>query len=684
MNVALFVAIYKFSPTSNLFKYFRERYDQPLIQVLNRILSLRGKRARTKEGIIFLQNCLNHRVTPSHIKDRVRKAKPKDPYGIERVFIRDEIEKKRDFLQVVVEECNLKFPAACKQLSFLDKIRFCKLLIITQERLITKTKEKYASTLQYLLESQHGVGVLRHSTIVNLTGFELSDMQKDVLCRGLNYGIPPRISKEEIEAEFELCWQQLEELPAYGIEERKECQAAMAHLAQRYGNERIDMTGFPLSKEELKTIKELRQNPDIVITRPDKGNGVVLLKTEDYLEKMGAILSDETKFVKLGDVDTNDHTLQHERALQAYLLRAMKANKISADVYHRIRPVGATRPRMYGIPKIHKQGTPLRPILSMVNAPQQEMAKWLAEQLAPVVNKFSTHTIKDTFQFVENLKAFEESNTVNDIVLCSFDIVSLFTNVPLNRTVEICLDTLYRDDKVPKPPVPEDLLHKLLIKATTDVEFSFNGTMYKQLDGVAMGSPLGPVLANIFVGYCESLIDCQNWPLFYNRFVDDTFSIFSSEQQIALFFTKLNELDPSLQFTMEKEHDSSLPFMDVNIKKEKGNLVRSIYRKPTFTGIYTRWDSFAASGQKIGLMRALTSRAIKICSSSTLPDELKKLRSIFVDNGYPSELVGRIIKMPGVPVPQEDGKRKQMQEDSKRQEQQQQGEQQQQQQQQQQ
>ena len=82
----------------------------------------------------------------------------------------------------------------------------------------------------------------------------------------------------------------------------------------------------------------------------------------------------------------------------------------------------------------------------------------------------------------------------------------------------------------------------MLHNVTTDVEFSFNGGLYKQVDGVAMGSQLGPVLANIFVGYGETKIPSDQWPLFYRRFVDDTFSIFPNELDAANFFRLLNEV----------------------------------------------------------------------------------------------------------------------------------------------
>ena len=168
-------------------------------------------------------------------------------------------------------------------------------------------------------------------------------------------------------------------------------------------------------------------------------------------------------------------------------MRAYKSKHLTKDVYNRIRPVGSTRPRMYGVPKIHKADIPLRPILSMINSPQHELAKLLTEILQPVVNKYSTFTVKDTFEFCEKLEEFSDScASISETFMCSFDIKSLFTNVPLKETIDICVNVLSRDEEVPTPGVPEDLLRKLLLKATTEVEFSFNNIIFKQTDGVAM------------------------------------------------------------------------------------------------------------------------------------------------------------------------------------------------------
>ena len=106
--------------------------------------------------------------------------------------------------------------------------------------------------------------------------------------------------------------------------------------------------------------------------------------------------------------------------------------------------------------------------------------------------------------------------------MCSFDISSLFTNVPLNETIKIYADALYRSE-LNSPPFPEEVFIELMETATRSVEFSFNNEMYQQKDGVAMGSPLGPALASIFVGFHEErLFDCDQKPGVYFRYVDDT------------------------------------------------------------------------------------------------------------------------------------------------------------------
>ena len=616
-----------------------------MVQALNCVIKLKGQCIRTAQNAIFLRRCLEAYVTPLHIKQRVRRAKPKHPWAIERSFLQDELNKFQDFLRNDIDKYRLALRVVRNELSFYDQLRFCKLLNLSTERLLGKVRKEKDESLSRLRKQQLGEGVLDHSVIINLSNVKLTDVQKDVLCRGLNFGVPPKTANltVEVQAEFEHCWQQLMRCQPNSEDELRACRTTLAGLATRYAREKIDWMGYPFRKEHFDAIHQLKRDKDLIITRPDKGNGVVLLQREDYILKMQNILSQQEKFVRVGPVDENDTTLQQERSLQALLLRAVKRDELTREVYERIRPIGSSRPRMYGLPKIHKTDAPLRPILSMIGAPQHAMAVWLTEVLQPVLERYSGRTIRDSFHFCSNIEDFLQNHGAAGTFMCSYDVVSLFTNIPLEETINICLDILYRDEDVPKPGLPEALLRKLLVKATTEVEFSFDDIIYRQIDGVAMGSPLGPVLANIFVGSCEQKIDRACLPLLYDRFVDDTFAIFNNQLESHDFLDVLNNLHPALRFTAESEHDNRLPFMDVLVYRSDNIFLRSVYRKPTFTGLYTRWDSFGPNQPKIALIKSLTSRAVRICSVSKLSDEVATLKELFSKNGYPSQVVEKAI-----------------------------------------
>ena len=121
--------------------------------------------------------------------------------------------------------------------------------------------------------------------------------------------------------------------------------------------------------------------------------------------------------------------------------------------------------------------------------------------------------------------------------------------------------------------------------ATTSVEFSFNNIIYRQIDGVAMGSPLGLALANILVGYYESkLFNEISKHIVYCLYVDDTFSLFHKKTDFQKILICLYSLHLFLKFTNVIEANNSVPFLDVLVTKSNNKFITSVYRKSIFTG----------------------------------------------------------------------------------------------------
>ena len=154
---------------------------------------------------------------------------------------------------------------------------------------------------------------------------------------------------------------------------------------------------------------------------------------------------------------------------------------------------------------------------------------------------------------------------------------------------------------------------ELLTLATKSSCFIFNGIYYSQVDGVAMGSPLGP---NLFLAYHEVkwLNDCpvQFKPKYFRRYVDDVFLMFEKRNQVKKFLKYMNTRHNNIKFTLEEEENDSLSFLDIKITRENGKLTTSVFRKKTFSGVYVNFNSFLPRDYKRGLILTLLFRAYTI------------------------------------------------------------------------
>ena len=187
------------------------------------------------------------------------------------------------------------------------------------------------------------------------------------------------------------------------------------------------------SPNDINIVKNLQLNNNIVITRPDKGRGVVVLNKSKYVEQMNEILSDSSKYTKIH----NANIFKHITCIEDKLNRITRNLNTPSFPHHILHTSGSSPGIMYGVPKIHKPNIPLRPVLSSINTPSYKLAKTFIPFLSHLTT--NQYTLKDSFQLAELIQhiSFPQS------FLTSFDITNLFTNVPIKETINIITSKLF-------------------------------------------------------------------------------------------------------------------------------------------------------------------------------------------------------------------------------------------------
>lgn len=174
------------------------------------------------------------------------------------------------------------------------------------------------------------------------------------------------------------------------------------------------------------------------------------------------------------------------------------------------------------------------------------------------------YMVTDTFEFVNQVQSLQINGSD---ILVSYDLSSLFTNVPLDEIIQMLAEKAFNDDwfsKTHKLNQSRDQLIKLLHAATKKQLFQFNGNLYEQTDGVVIGSPLGPLLTNFIMCSTEDKLDQDGkLPSYYGQYVDNTFTIMPDIASAGIFLDTLNHCQPSAKFTMEVKQDDLPRFIGV-------------------------------------------------------------------------------------------------------------------------
>ena len=223
------------------------------------------------------------------------------------------------------------------------------------------------------------------------------------------------------------------------------------------------------------------------------------------------------------------------------------------NFYSRLYPLGSCPGKFSGTAKMYKLLTnnvnnlPLHPVISNIGTTTYQTAKYLAKLLSPL--DASEYTISNTKAFVKQIRKIKVSQGYK---MVSFDVALLFTNIPMNKTIEIILGRVYEKNDLTTTTISKREMKELLYICTKNFHFSFSNEIYMQNDGVTIGFPLGPVLANIFMVELERTIipSFSDKIKLWKRYVDDT-STFVKTDEIKDILSSLNSCYSNILFTME-------------------------------------------------------------------------------------------------------------------------------------
>lgn len=526
------------------------------------------------------------------------------------------------------------------------------------------------------------IGCSLDPKIINLSNYKLSSEEIKLLKKGLKFTPTPSANADLLKSEMKNFSRKIKLMEYFSDLETKE-NTEFTNLVSNKSNfmpisknknvedfiEQITSQSVPhgkhiyhnLTKLEREAIETLRNNPNIIIKEADKGGTLVVMNKEFYYKKIIDMLHNE-EYYEPSDKDCESKILRKIKSLVNN--HNNELSKKELDYIINFETISA---HFYGLPKIHKskliqdeikkqkseyielldpEDLSFRPIVGGPESPTQRLSRLLDILLKPLCQQVKSY-VRDDIDFLNHLPESVDPNSL----LATFDVINLYSNIDKNVGLEAVKYWLNKHPDIVLNRFTNDFILNALDIVVSNNVFEFNNQYYTQKKGVAMGTRVAPVYATLTLGYLEEKLfeivkredgeEAETYlKLNFKRYLDDCFIVWDkSKKDLEKLHSRLNSLDKSLQFTCENSY-TTLPFLDVLVKKQGCKIDTDIYYKPTDSHQYLNFKSCHPSHTKRNIPYSLARRICTIVSEhNTKLKRLHELSIFLAKQGYPEGLI---------------------------------------------
>jgi hypothetical protein len=393
----------------------------------------------------------------------------------------------------------------------------------------------------------------------------------------------------------------------------------------------------------IKRLVHRFQTTNTVLRKTDKSKVFHLGRLDDYQQKSEEYMEKTKAYNCLGNEDPLPKLIERTNK---YLLDLRLSKWITQKQYEQlcVNPSEAELAHLYYLPKAHKPGTPLRPIMSGLRHPTVKISKFLDDLLRPLFDRIAVDTtVPNGFELMKQLEQWSRIHLRVETLFCTMDVSDLYTMVP---QVEGVLSLKKMLDHLGLKQVGGLRVETILRLARFVMKnnyFSYDGQYYHQIRGGAMGSPLTLTIANCYMFFYEHDIvkQVQNENGFYRRYIDDTFCAINwTKEQLLEQVANWNQIDSNIKLTAEIS--STANFLDLHVENQDGLLQTSVFRKPSYEPYFLPFDSVHPMHIKRNIPYVALVRAIRYSSTfEAYINERESIRMALLLNKYTGDFIDR-------------------------------------------